>query len=312
MMPGRKLHDLMEENIIQIAPLAFMRGRTLENCFVILDEAQNATINQLKMFLTRMGENSKFIVTGDITQIDLPSAVKSGLVHAAGLLENIPGVAIIRFDQKDIIRHRLVQRIVRAYDKDDEKFLKTLLNIAASAIENAIIVEKLKNLNRDLDSKVNQLRSLFDLSKEFSSVIEKERVVKLLVFSIIGQLLVTKFAVVSFNDSDIEILESRFLSDLLISAFSKYGRQDFQKIQVAEELKINHAELHGLGVELIIPMQIKGITRGLILLGKKSGNKDYSQSDLDYISSVGSLAIISIENAQLFLDTLEKQRLESF
>ncbi len=121
MMPGRKLNDLMEENVIQIAPLAFMRGRTLENSFVILDEAQNATVNQLKMFLTRMGENSKFIVTGDVTQIDLPKSVHSGLIHAAGLLENIPGVAIIRFDQKDIIRHRLVQRIVKAYEDESSQ-----------------------------------------------------------------------------------------------------------------------------------------------------------------------------------------------
>ncbi len=119
MMPQRKLNELMEENIIQIAPLAFMRGRTLENCFVILDEAQNSTIGQLKMFLTRMGENAKFIVTGDVTQVDLPRQVKSGLLHARDLLDNIKGIAMIDFDQKDIIRHHLVQKIVLAYDKDD-------------------------------------------------------------------------------------------------------------------------------------------------------------------------------------------------
>lgn len=118
MMPARKLADYLDENIIQIAPLAFMRGRTLENAFVILDEAQNATINQLKMFLTRMGKNSKFIVTGDITQIDLGHPGKSGLVHAHEILRNIHGISIIDFDKADIIRHKLVERIVDAYEKD--------------------------------------------------------------------------------------------------------------------------------------------------------------------------------------------------
>jgi len=118
MMPARKLAEYMEDNTIQIAPLAFMRGRTLENSFVILDEAQNATINQLKMFLTRMGSNSKFIVTGDITQIDLHKTSMSGLVHARELLKNIPGIALIDFDKSDIIRHKLVERIVNAYEKD--------------------------------------------------------------------------------------------------------------------------------------------------------------------------------------------------
>jgi len=119
MMPARKLHDLMEENVIQIAPLAFMRGRTLENSFVILDEAQNATINQLKMFLTRMGAHSKFMVTGDITQVDLPKQQKSGLIHAYEMLKGIPGIAIVEFDRQDIIRHPLVEKIVQAYEDED-------------------------------------------------------------------------------------------------------------------------------------------------------------------------------------------------
>jgi phosphate starvation-inducible PhoH-like protein len=116
MMPARKLKEYMEDNVIQIAPLAFMRGRTLDNAFVILDEAQNASINQLKMFLTRMGEFAKFAVTGDITQVDLPDPNKSGLIHAKKILEGIPGIAIIEFTRQDIIRHRLVEQIVRAYD----------------------------------------------------------------------------------------------------------------------------------------------------------------------------------------------------
>lgn len=117
MIPAKKLVSLMEEGVVQIAPLAFMRGRTLDHAFVILDEAQNATINQLKMFLTRMGSNAKFVVTGDLTQIDLPDRGSSGLVYALRILRDIKGISIIEFDERDIIRHRLVKYIVNAYEK---------------------------------------------------------------------------------------------------------------------------------------------------------------------------------------------------
>lgn len=117
MIPARKLNDFMAEGIVQIAPLAYMRGRTLDNAFVILDEAQNTTINQLKMFLTRMGCNAKFIVTGDITQIDLPRKEDSGLIPALKMLTGIPGLAIVHFDSRDIIRHKLVKYIVHAFEK---------------------------------------------------------------------------------------------------------------------------------------------------------------------------------------------------
>jgi phosphate starvation-inducible PhoH-like protein len=115
MFHPRKLAEFIEEGIIEIAPLAYMRGRTLDNAFVILDEAQNTTINQLKMFLTRMGKNAKFIVTGDITQIDLPNKQKSGLVKGMEILKGVKGISIITFDQRDIIRHNLVKSIVEAY-----------------------------------------------------------------------------------------------------------------------------------------------------------------------------------------------------
>lgn len=120
MIPGAKLKELMENGTIQIAPLAFMRGRTLSDAFIILDEAQNTTPQQIKMFLTRMGMNSKIIVTGDISQIDLPPSVRSGLKDALNVLSGIEGIARIEFDARDIVRHRLVQRIVEAYDKHDE------------------------------------------------------------------------------------------------------------------------------------------------------------------------------------------------
>ncbi|MEX0986318.1 MAG: PhoH family protein [Bacteroidales bacterium] len=121
MIAAKKLMQYMEDKVIQIAPLAYMRGRTLDQAFVILDEAQNATISQFKMFLTRMGPQAKFIVTGDITQVDLPGNTQSGLIQAIRLLENIDGISVIRFDERDIIRHRLVRKIVKAYDREEKK-----------------------------------------------------------------------------------------------------------------------------------------------------------------------------------------------
>ena len=121
MIPAAKLKEYMELNIIQIAPLAFMRGRTLNDAVVILDEAQNTTSAQIKMFLTRMGMNTKMIVTGDMTQIDLPSSQKSGLVQAMHILKGVKGISFIELNKKDIVRHKLVTRIVEAYEKFEEK-----------------------------------------------------------------------------------------------------------------------------------------------------------------------------------------------
>ena len=121
MIPAAKLKEYMELNIIQIAPLAFMRGRTLNDAVVILDEAQNTTTQQIKMFLTRMGMNTKMIVTGDMTQIDLPSSQKSGLVQALHILKGVKGISFIELNKKDIVRHKLVTRIVEAYEKFEEK-----------------------------------------------------------------------------------------------------------------------------------------------------------------------------------------------
>ena len=117
MMPPKKLEEYLKDGIIQIAPLAFMRGRTLSNAFVILDEAQNTTIPQLKMFLTRMGLNTKYIITGDITQIDLPRKQHSGLILALKILNGVEGISTIYFDKSDIVRHKLVTEIVDAYDR---------------------------------------------------------------------------------------------------------------------------------------------------------------------------------------------------
>jgi phosphate starvation-inducible PhoH-like protein len=127
MITPAKLKEYMETKVIQIAPLAFMRGRTLNDAIIVLDEAQNTTTHQIKMFLTRMGIGSKMVITGDITQIDLPRTTTSGLIHALKVLKNVKGIGVVQFDKRDIVRHQLVQRIVEAYERheaelrDDEK-----------------------------------------------------------------------------------------------------------------------------------------------------------------------------------------------
>jgi len=117
MLDADKLESFLEKGIIEIAPLAFMRGRTLNDSFVILDEAQNTTSEQMKMFLTRLGFNSKAVITGDITQIDLPTGKKSGLVEALEIVGKIEGIGAVQFSEKDVVRHNLVQRIIRAYEE---------------------------------------------------------------------------------------------------------------------------------------------------------------------------------------------------
>ena len=121
MIPAQKLQEYMEQNIIQIAPLAFMRGRTLNDAVVILDEAQNTTTQQIKMFLTRMGHDTKMIITGDMTQVDLPRSVRSGLAEAIQVLGGVKGISMIMMNDKDIVRHRLVTSIVKAYDAYERK-----------------------------------------------------------------------------------------------------------------------------------------------------------------------------------------------
>ena len=125
MLPAVKLQDMMEKNIIQIAPLAFMRGRTLSDAVVILDEAQNTTTAQLRMFLTRMGWNTKMVITGDMTQIDLPRGQRSGLAESLDILKNVEGIGFVSLGQKDIVRHKLVTRIVNAYESHDQALAKS-------------------------------------------------------------------------------------------------------------------------------------------------------------------------------------------
>ena len=144
MIPPLKLKEYLENKTIQIAPLAFMRGRTLNDAIIILDEAQNTTKPQIKMFLTRLGMNGKMIITGDITQIDLPHSQQSGLIHSMNILRNIKGIGTVEFNKKDIVRHKLVQRIVEAYEKE-----------TAAKEKRLVAKKKNEDLNSDEGEDVN-------------------------------------------------------------------------------------------------------------------------------------------------------------
>ena len=129
MLEPERVERYLEKNIIEIAPIAFMRGRTLNDSFVILDEAQNTTSEQMKMFVTRLGFNSKAVITGDVTQIDLPSARRSGLIEAVDILQSVNGLAFVHFDESDVVRHHLVQRIIRAYDEHKTRLAEQQLSL---------------------------------------------------------------------------------------------------------------------------------------------------------------------------------------
>jgi sigma-B regulation protein RsbU (phosphoserine phosphatase) len=196
------------------------------------------------------------------------------------------------------------------YTEDDVEFLGTILNISATAVQNSMIINELQKVNRQLDSRVQRLSSLFELSKEFGSFAESYRVVKLLVFSILGQFLIQKYAVVLLENDEADILDSKFDNEILHSSIKKYELQKINDSIKKSVLREKHSELYDLGIELIVPMQLQSKTRGLILLGNRAGNRDFHNSDIEYIYSIGNLAIISLENNRLFIEALEKQKME--
>ncbi len=196
------------------------------------------------------------------------------------------------------------------YTDDDLEFLKTILNIASTAVQNSIVLNELKLVNRTLDSRVNRLNSLFELSKEFGMFSESTKVAKLLVYSVIGQFLVSKFAVVTLEGNSVKILESKIANDLLLSALKTHDISLITEPLTKESIVKFNNGLSELGIELIVPMQIQGKSRGLILLGKRINGAEYTSGDIEFIYSVGGLAIISLENRRLFKEALEKQKME--
>ncbi|HVO74529.1 MAG TPA: PP2C family protein-serine/threonine phosphatase [Ignavibacteriaceae bacterium] len=196
------------------------------------------------------------------------------------------------------------------YTDEDIEFLRTILNISATAVQNSLTINELTRVNRVLDSRIQRLNALFELSKEFGLVSEGSRVAKLLVYSVIGQFLVSKFAVVTFEGEGINILESKIPEEILLGALNQYNYTEIFNPVRKKDIEENFKELDRLNIELIVPMQMQGEIKGLILLGKRINNSDYSDADIEFIFSVGSLAIISLENRRLFIEALEKQKLE--
>jgi len=196
------------------------------------------------------------------------------------------------------------------YTEDDVEFLGTILNISATAVQNSMVINELKAVNRKLDSRVQRLSSLFELSKEFGLFLESSKVIRLLVFSLLGQFLLKKFALVLFENEETEILDTKFDEEELLSLIKKYSLENIQDSIQNETIRKNFPGVTKLGVELIVPMQLQGKTRGLIFLGERPINKEYSESDLEFIYSIGNLAIISLENNRLLHEALEKQKME--
>ncbi len=196
------------------------------------------------------------------------------------------------------------------YSEDDREFLRTILNISSTAIQNSIVINELKRVNRVLDSRLHRLNSLFELSKEFAMFSESSKVARLLVYSVIGQLFVSKFAVITFEDSSAEILESKMDNKRLLEVISENDMQKLESPITGNGILQKYSDLEDLGVELVVPMQIQGETKGLIFLGRRINKQSYSEADIEYVYSVGSLAIISLENKRLFLEELEKKKME--
>ena len=196
------------------------------------------------------------------------------------------------------------------YTRDDLDFLKTILNISASAIQNSMIVDELKIVNRELDSRIQRLSSLFELSKEFGLFSESTKVTRLLIFALIGQFLVQKYALLRFEGNDIEVIEPKLPVDELLSNLRKIDYHQITTSLNREQVVLLFPSLYEMGIEVIVPMQIQGKTKGLIILGKRINNIDYTDADIEFIFSVGSLAIISMENRRLFREALEKHKME--
>lgn len=196
------------------------------------------------------------------------------------------------------------------YSEEDRQFISTIVKIGSTTIRNAQNYGNLEKTNKELDSKINQLNSIFDIGKEFSSILEIERVSKLLVYAISGQLLVSKYAIILLDKNKPVIIESKYDKDKLELLLNSREISSINEAIVLDKENEFCESCRKLGVELIVPMIIKSEVKGLIFLGKRYTAQAYSKSDIEYISAIGSFAIISIENSRLFKEAIEKQKLE--
>jgi phosphoserine phosphatase RsbU/P len=300
----------------------------------IINSSQDLNFILNNILFTCMG---KFFITRGLIAIKINNSLKleSSKGIAAEILNNFPEIkANTEFLEdkcfKDFLKASSLQVVEKInssegclgiiclgeklnkipFAEDDLEFLRTILNISATAIQNSMVINELTKVNRVLDSRINRLNSLFELSKEFGLFSETTKVARLLIYSVIGQFLVSKFAVINFEGSSIHVFESKFSEEDLQRVSKIYDLRNMKEPVAKNSIEKNYPELKKLSAELVVPMQVQGETKGLIILGKRINNIDYSDADIEFIYSVGSLAIISLENRRLFREALEKQKLE--
>lgn len=196
------------------------------------------------------------------------------------------------------------------YSDDEREFLKTILNIAGTAIRNSFMIDELKLVNRSLDSRINRLSSLFELSKEFSLLTEDERIGKLLLYSLLGHFPVMSYAIIYNGENKIKILESTVPKNQLAEIFRAINIADIRETLQREQFIDRIPALEKFKFQLMVPMTVQGTTRGILLLGNRVNQAEYIEDDIEFIVSIASLAVISLENRRLFREALEKQRLE--
>ena len=302
-------------------------SRVINSSFDLEFILNNVLLSCLGKFLSTKGlialsENGKIVIknskglSDDIIEI-FPELSDDEKCFSDNRLKKFMNSAKLKASEKIISSDKFIGLVCLGeklnktdYTKDDLEFLKTILNISATAIQNSIKINELQKVNRELDSKINRLSSLFELSKEFGFFSESSKVVRLLIFSIIGQFLVSKYAVISFEGDDIQLLESKYDDKDLIKGLKQCDCEMITASMNKHDIKKSLPLLSEIGVDLIVPMEVQGRTKGLILLGERITKQSYSEADIEFIYSVGSLAIISIENKRLFLEELEKQKME--
>jgi sigma-B regulation protein RsbU (phosphoserine phosphatase) len=301
-------------------------SRVINSSFDLQFILNNVLLSCLGKFLSTkgliaLGENGKIVIknskglSDDIIE-NFPELSDDEKCFSDNRLKKFMNSAKLKAAEKIISSDKFIGLVCLGeklnkteYTKDDLEFLKTILNISATAIQNSIKINELQGVNRELDSKINRLSSLFELSKEFGIFSESTKVARLLIFSIIGQFLVSRYAVISFEGDDIQILESKYDDKDLIDGLKQCDcgmiTTSMNKHDILKSLPL----LNEIGVDLIVPMEVQGRTKGLILLGERITKQPYTEVDIEFIYSVGSLAIISIENKRLFLEELEKQKM---
>jgi sigma-B regulation protein RsbU (phosphoserine phosphatase) len=270
--------------------------------FVVIEEQGVACIKTAK------GIHAEAIATFNST---CHSVSNEESLMAAYTLLGASVVEKISSSRKDLGYIALGEKITKQpYSQEEKDFLRTILNIAGTAIENALNITELKQVNRDLDSRINRLSSLFELSKEFGLLTEESRISRLLAYSLLGHFLSSIYAIIIFEDKKAKILETTIHKGKLKDIVDWLMLKNIDTHYAGEDLEELNHDLVNLKVEIVVPMKMQNETKGLILLGKRVNTQSYGNSDIEFIYSIGSLAIISLENKRLFREALEKQKLE--